>query len=68
MKWEQIERQWAAMTRRVQCDWSPQAERDGTRPDEIAPARSPAGVPKGKRAGDPRPGAERPVSSASRAD
>lgn len=68
MKWEQIERQWAAMTRRVQCDWSAAAATDLNRPDEIISARSVSSTPDARPPGAPQRASRRPESGATRAE
>ena len=68
MKWEQIERQWAAMTRRVQCDWTASPEADMNRPDEIISARSDPASLKARRPTTTPLAARRPETGASRAE
>jgi hypothetical protein len=68
MKWEQIELQWAAMTRRVQCDWAASPDTDLNRPDEVISARSDPASPDARPLGTTRPAARCPESGASRAD
>jgi hypothetical protein len=68
MNWEQIEQQWTAMTRRVQCDWPSLREADLGPLDDIVSAISDSVSPDRKRDTPVQPAVQRPVSGASRAD
>jgi hypothetical protein len=68
MNWEQIERQWAAMTRRVQCDWPSLPEANLGPLDDIVSAISDSVSLEVKRDTPVRSAAQRPESGASRAD
>ena len=68
MNWEQIERQWAAMTRRVQGDWPSLAEADLGPPDDIVAAISEFASPDGRRDDPVQAAAQGPGSGAPRPD
>ena len=64
MNWEQIEQQWAAMTRRVQGDWPALPEADLGPLDDIVSAISDSLSPDGNRDTPVGSVAQRPESGA----
>lgn len=68
MKWDQIERKWAAMTRRVQCEWTPRIEGDRSHAEDAVLPKPTVVPPVARRPADTRSAAARPVSGAPTAD